>query len=94
MELDIPKLFYPLYNAALIQQREEGRKSGWEEGRQSGLDEGRQLGWDEAEIDKGIRIFIKCKKRGMTDEDARDFAEITEEQAAIALERMQQEIDS
>jgi hypothetical protein len=59
------------YEMDMAVQREESR----EEGREQGSNE------------KGIRVFLNCKNRGMSDADAQAIAEISDELVKIALKR-------
>jgi flagellar biosynthesis/type III secretory pathway protein FliH len=67
------------YEMDMAVQREESR----EEGRRQGREQGREQGSNE----KGIRVFLNCKNRGMSDADAQAIAEISDELVKIALKR-------
>lgn len=61
-----------------------GISEGWNDGHTAGINEG----WNDASLQKGLQVFINCKKHGMTDEDAKAIAEITDEQMKMAYEKM------
>jgi flagellar biosynthesis/type III secretory pathway protein FliH len=60
-----------------------GRAEGRAEGRVAGITAGRAEGRDS----KGIQVFLNCKNRGMSNEEAQAIADISDELVKIALEQ-------
>jgi hypothetical protein len=50
-----------------------------------GVMRGRLEGQTEGSNNKGIQVFLNCKKRGMSDQDAQAIADISDELVKIAL---------
>jgi len=67
-------------------EREVGKEIGRAEGRAEGIAEGRAEGIAE----KGMQVFINALKRGMSQDDAKELAELDDELVEIALKRMEE----
>jgi predicted transposase YdaD len=69
------------YEMDIAVQRAESEAKGVMRGRL----EGRLEGQTEGSNNKGIQVFLNCKKRGMSDQDAQAIADISDELVKIAL---------
>jgi hypothetical protein len=73
------------YEMDIAVQRAESEAKGVMRGRLEGRREGRLEGQTEGSNNKGIQVFLNCKKRGMSDQDAQAIADISDELVKIAL---------
>jgi flagellar biosynthesis/type III secretory pathway protein FliH len=84
-EMDIAVQRAESEEKGVMRGRLEGRREGRLEGHREGRLEGRLEGQTEGSNNKGIQVFLNCKKRGMSDQDAQAIADISDELVKIAL---------